>query len=445
MATDSDECFDSWNRRRHPGDSVMRIFPLAILVSLWVTPAALCDVRFDIHSGPAQAPVSTMTVQAGNAIEFRTVLTAAVATPVAVVQYAVVVPTGGWEIVSRDYGAHGWHVHPSVLDASSPAPMDGRFPISIDPGTDRLDLGSVDQPSPELDFTLATRRASSAGVTTSTMETFVLRVPDDICPGTYAIGFSPEPQTLKAFDSDAGTVDVMRGNDFQIVIQNDAFVSDTVAPTIYGCPDDLTFILNAGNTSAVVDWQEPVAVDNCDVMGFEPTIEPGVTFQTGVTTVRYTATDGANTSICTFEVSLFAAPVLGNGWHAISLPVEMADASIDTVLPGRGAESIWTWHGGHFKTVDNLEIITGYFVFSGGSLPVQVSGEAVSAEQAAVTLSAGWNLVGPGRDAVAIHDVNVDSRFWTVGADDLTAATSMSINKGYWVFSREEASVNLAE
>jgi len=86
-------------------------------------------------------------------------------------------------------------------------------------------------------------------------------------------------------------------------------IQDTTAPTISGCPGDITVNADAGGCTAVVTWTEPTATDVCcgPVAWTYRSHEPGSTFPQGTTTVRYEFTDGCNnTAVCQFNVTVNA-------------------------------------------------------------------------------------------------------------------------------------------
>ena len=85
----------------------------------------------------------------------------------------------------------------------------------------------------------------------------------------------------------------------------DVVVTDDEKPGISGIPADITQAADAGGCTAVVTWTPPTASDNCTVATFPGTYNPGDTFNTGTTTVSYTATDAAgNDSTATFTVTI---------------------------------------------------------------------------------------------------------------------------------------------
>lgn len=84
-------------------------------------------------------------------------------------------------------------------------------------------------------------------------------------------------------------------------------VTDDTAPTISGCPMDIT--VNTGVNSATcghsATWMAPTASDNCGVTSFTPNFSSGSSFPVGETTVTYTAKDAAGLSAtCSFKVKV---------------------------------------------------------------------------------------------------------------------------------------------
>ncbi len=82
-------------------------------------------------------------------------------------------------------------------------------------------------------------------------------------------------------------------------------VNDTQKPVIAGCPGNISRTSNAGICTAIVTWTEPTATDNCPgTITWTKSHLPGSTFDSGTTTVTYTATDadGNVSDVCSFNV-----------------------------------------------------------------------------------------------------------------------------------------------
>ncbi len=99
------------------------------------------------------------------------------------------------------------------------------------------------------------------------------------------------------------TVDDGNGNSAQCVAV--VTVSDTVSPTVSGCPADIFINTNNVGCTGIATWITPTGNDNCGTPSSSSTHNSGDVFPVGVTTVTYTFTDGSgNTTLCTFDVTV---------------------------------------------------------------------------------------------------------------------------------------------
>ena len=93
------------------------------------------------------------------------------------------------------------------------------------------------------------------------------------------------------------------------------FISDIENPVLSACPANISVPTGLTNCSATVPWVVPTASDNCPGVMVSGSRNPGTVFNSGITTVSYTATDLAgNTSTCNFTVTVrdLQAPVITN-------------------------------------------------------------------------------------------------------------------------------------
>jgi hypothetical protein len=129
-------------------------------------------------------------------------------------------------------------------------------------------------------------------------------VATDNCDGDLAITQTPEAGTVITGDTvvtvtvadDAGNIDTCA-----VALT----LVDQTPPTITGCPASVTIGNTPGACSAVLDWTEPTANDNCGVDSLVATHDPGFAFPVGTTAVVYTATDtSGNIATCSFTVTV---------------------------------------------------------------------------------------------------------------------------------------------
>ncbi|XP_072046400.1 hyalin-like [Amphiura filiformis] len=80
---------------------------------------------------------------------------------------------------------------------------------------------------------------------------------------------------------------------------------DTTPPQISGCPNDIQTTTELGTSRKSVTWTEPTSTDLSRTPSRTRSHEPGATFTTGPTTVRYTFTDTSNNvATCTFTITV---------------------------------------------------------------------------------------------------------------------------------------------
>ncbi|MGD1848490.1 MAG: HYR domain-containing protein, partial [Salibacteraceae bacterium] len=136
--------------------------------------------------------------------------------------------------------------------------------------------------------------------------TFTAPVVTDNCPGaivTQIAGFPsgstyPVGVTINQFvaSDSAGNSDTCS---FTVT------VTDNEAPSITGCPADITINNDAGICGALVSWTIPQATDNCGIDTLIVSHTSGAIFPVGVTTVSYIAIDTAgNSDTCSFTITI---------------------------------------------------------------------------------------------------------------------------------------------
>ncbi|MFZ4634311.1 MAG: HYR domain-containing protein [Saprospiraceae bacterium] len=82
-------------------------------------------------------------------------------------------------------------------------------------------------------------------------------------------------------------------------------VIDQEKPVFTACPSNISVNASTGLCTATVNWNPPVATDNCTNLQISSTHQPGAVFQVGPTTVVYTVTDvGNNSAVCSFVVTV---------------------------------------------------------------------------------------------------------------------------------------------
>ena len=107
-------------------------------------------------------------------------------------------------------------------------------------------------------------------------------------------------------------------------------ITDDELPVITNCPTNITLSASSTICGAVVNWVEPIISDNCPAVSVVASHAPGSTFNSGTTTVTYTATDASgNTANCSFTVTVTdnTAPIVP------SLAAIVASCSVTATAP----------------------------------------------------------------------------------------------------------------
>ncbi|MBK8705732.1 MAG: HYR domain-containing protein [Saprospiraceae bacterium] len=135
---------------------------------------------------------------------------------------------------------------------------------------------------------------------------------DDNCvssgPGTYVttgLGYGQFPYFPVGV-----TPALFRFSDLSLNINDILFlitVKDTTSPEFSSCPGNLAVSAALGECSAIVEWSDPIAIDNCSQSIVRQTHgpTPGSTFSIGTTHVVYKAIDAStNEATCYFTVTV---------------------------------------------------------------------------------------------------------------------------------------------
>ncbi len=103
-------------------------------------------------------------------------------------------------------------------------------------------------------------------------------------------------------------------------------VMESTDPVISGCPSDIVIDVNPTSCGENVSWTAPTVSDNCNVMSFTNSHNPGDFFTVGSPTlVAYTAEDDyGNTAACSFNVTVNdnTDPVINNCPTDINIVVD---------------------------------------------------------------------------------------------------------------------------
>ena len=177
---------------------------------------------------------------------------------------------------------------------------------------------SQDTTPPTISCTANTNVFTDTGRSSKSNVTYSITATDDhttvvlVCLPPSGSTFALGPTTVACVATDT------RGNtnacSFTVT------VLDKEAPTIVGCPGNVTVSNTIGQCSVAVTWTAPTATDNCALASFTSNHQPGGVFPLGVTTVTYTALDtNGNSNSCSFTVTIKDAVAPTIQWFQTSL------------------------------------------------------------------------------------------------------------------------------
>lgn len=181
----------------------------------------------------------------------------------------------------------------------------------------------------------------------------------DDCDGAPSIVQDPIAGTII---SGAGTIQTVTltvtdasGNSSEC--EFDITLVDETAPSIVDCPSDQSSAPNSAGCTAAMSWTEPTVTDNCSGAVISGSHASGDTFDQGITTVTYTATDGAgNTASCSFEIEVISD--LATSATTVTESTG-SDGEIDLTVTGGIAPYTFDWDNDGTGDTDDTEDLTG--------------------------------------------------------------------------------------
>ncbi len=174
--------------------------------------------------------------------------------------------------------------------------------------------------------------------------------------GTSPVIFTDSPTPIEVTLAQSGLPIIPRNE--IILTAGSITVSDTENPTI-ACPANQTIAVGTGETSAVVNDLDPLVLDNCGLASVTYTLSgattgsgtdspTGQTFNVGVTTITYIATDGAgNTATCSSTITVEAPGTMTVNVESsdaiCSSEPHCVDITVDNFVNGTGIQFSVNW------------------------------------------------------------------------------------------------------
>lgn len=133
------------------------------------------------------------------------------------------------------------------------------------------------------------------------------------------------------------------------------------------------------------------------------------------------------------------------GWNLISVPVETDNMSLKSLFPDATSNAFQFGDAGYFST-DELDVGQAYWLKFDLDVSVPLWGTSVDS---AIAVSAGWNLIGPFEQTIAVSDIVsvpdgiIESDFLAF-TEKYTGVEQLEPGKGYWVLSAQDGHLFLS-
>ncbi len=163
-----------------------------------------------------------------------------------------------------------------------------------------------------------------------------------ITPATVTVGVTRMRVSVKSGSYPTPCESITQGEveDYAIKLETDGTdcINDKQSPSFENCPTDIA--QTTANTSAIVTWIPPTAIDNCTAVTLTSSHLPNTPFPTGVTTVTYTASDvRKNERTCVFTVTINST----NPCITDTIAPIISNCPANIILTTAGTTAIATW------------------------------------------------------------------------------------------------------
>jgi hypothetical protein len=221
-------------------------------------------------------------------------------------------------------------------------------------------------------------------------------------------------------------------------------VESPVITVAYGVETEL----NGTTFSWTVDFEDAVAYYEVEQLingewVVVSTVTQGGTYSVTVPATNGTYrlvsvdTDGTKHYYSTSDLEQYVN--LNAGWNMISVPFADADTTALTTV----ANTVWEWKADAYVEATEFVPGVGYWTYSETeAFGVKITGTVVA--ENAVSLTAGWSLVGPTVDCTAPVGYSIFG--WDMKYDAVLEATGkLYSGYGYWFYSERTEEVDLSK
>ena len=162
----------------------------------------------------------------------------------------------------------------------------------------------IDDELPEISGVSADIQIDTDPGLCSAVVNWVSEESSDNC-GVFEHSSSHQPGDLFELGTTTVEITVTDVNENTSISTFNVIVVDNEAPSILGLPENISTESDEGVCGALINWVEPTAADNCQIVGLSSDIQSGTLFEVGNTVVTYTVGDpSGNSTSSSFVVTV---------------------------------------------------------------------------------------------------------------------------------------------
>ena len=154
--------------------------------------------------------------------------------------------------------------------------------------------------------------------------------------------------------------------------------------------------------------------------------------------VSYRIEEGEEILTVTANESPFLVQI-DEGWNLISLPRLPDSESVSRLLEHK-IGTVWTWSNGSFHSIETLNPLLGYWVYSSINSSIKIFGDSFvtnDSDSGVVTFARDWNLIGPLVKINNPYRDNILKPIWSWNGRRYEAVSENSgalmPGQGYWI------------
>ncbi len=168
-------------------------------------------------------------------------------------------------------------------------------------------------------------------------------------------------------------------------------------------------------------------------------------FDTSSFRIRLRVTDGVSAPFekpLAISINSTISMVISSGWNIISMPFDLDDKSVVSVLKEVQTGPVWAYDtdAGSYYQATELYPKKGYWIYCQSGVPAAINITGTISESIDIPISIGWNLIGPVTNGLinTLYDESKIESMWEWSSHrqsfmSLESDDSLGMGKGYWI------------